>query len=110
LSQRPTVDSGAVRSLAMRPASCIAHGIVPWPTAVEMDRASAAGCGEHCVDPPVPSRRLCGNGQATCMRAEADPCLRRQFSEGDGFINVSTYRPFPAEGCQPSIRVGMHGV
>ncbi len=30
--------------------------------------------------------------------------------KGYALINVSTYKPFPAEGCQPGIRVGMHGV
>jgi hypothetical protein len=42
--------------------------------------------------------------------AEADPCLRRQISQGGSLVNVSTYKPFPAEGCQPGIRVGMHRV
>jgi hypothetical protein len=42
--------------------------------------------------------------------AEADPRLGGQDCEGLSLINVSTQQPFPAEGCLPGVRVGMHGV
>lgn len=42
--------------------------------------------------------------------ADTDPHLSSQEVEAFTVINVSTQQPFPAEGCQPSIRVGMHGV
>ena len=41
---------------------------------------------------------------------QADPCLRSQFGQGIRLLNVSTYKSLPANGCQPGIRVGMHGV
>ena len=42
--------------------------------------------------------------------ADIDPHLSSQEGEAFTVINVSTQQPFSAEGCQPSIRVGMHGV
>lgn len=41
--------------------------------------------------------------------AQADPRLGGQEQEGFAVVNVSAQQPFPAEGCQPGIRVGMHG-
>ncbi len=35
------------------------------PAAVAADRASAAGCGEHCVDPPERPHRLSGTRRAS---------------------------------------------
>jgi hypothetical protein len=37
----------------------------PRPSAVAADRASAAGCGEHSVDPPVQLPDLSGSGPTT---------------------------------------------
>jgi hypothetical protein len=42
--------------------------------------------------------------------AEADPSLGSQAGKAFTVINVSTQQPFSAEGCQPSIWVGMHGM
>ena len=41
--------------------------------------------------------------------AQADPRLGRKVPEGFAVVNVSAQQSFPAEGCQPSVRVGMHG-
>jgi hypothetical protein len=41
--------------------------------------------------------------------AEADPCLAGQISQRNALVNVSTYKPFPADGCQPGIGMAMHG-
>ena len=40
---------------------------------------------------------------------DGDPRLGYQTRERLSLINVSAQQPFPAEGCQPSVRVGMHG-
>jgi hypothetical protein len=41
-------------------------------------------------------------------RAQADPCLGSKGLKRLSIVNVSTQQSFPAEGCQPSVRVGMH--
>ncbi len=38
-----------------------------------------------------------------------DPCLGCQTREMLSLINVSAQQSYPAEGCQPGVRVGMHG-
>jgi hypothetical protein len=53
-----------------------------------------------CAEPGEPLVRV----------TEADPYLGSQCSKGNALVNVSTYKSFPADGCQPGIRVGMHGV
>jgi hypothetical protein len=50
-------------------------------------------------------------GHVTLIRcAEADPFLAGHISQRDALVNVSTYKPFPADGCQSSMRVGIHGL
>ena len=58
---RPKVESGATRSaLTQRSVQR------SWRNAeVVVDGASAAGGGEHCVDPPVRLARLCATWRAT---------------------------------------------
>jgi len=41
--------------------------------------------------------------------AQADARLGGQGFEGFTVVNVLAQQPFPAEGCQPGVRVGMHG-
>jgi hypothetical protein len=41
--------------------------------------------------------------------AEADPRLGGQDRERLTVVNVLANQPFPAEGCQPGVQVGMHG-
>ena len=67
-------------------------------------------CGEHSVNSPEQWDRLSGIEPATCRRRGADSCLGSQRWERQMLINVSTQQPFSAEGCRPSVRVGMHGV
>ena len=43
-------------------------------------------------------------------RSQADPSLSCKNRERAPIVNVSTQQPFTTQGCQPSIRVGMHGV
>ena len=40
----------------------------PRPAAVAADRALAAGCGEHSVDPAVQLPHLSGSGPASCRQ------------------------------------------
>ena len=47
--------------------------------------------------------------QPLLSAAEADPSLSSQEGEAFTVINVSMQQPFLAKGCQPSVRVGMHG-
>ncbi len=73
----------------MRPAAwrCGGGGGVgdgdPPPAAVAADRASAAGCGEHCVDPPMRPHRLSGSGPATCRRSAERALLLQPVQPGD---------------------------
>ncbi len=39
---------------------------------------------------------------------QADPRLGSKVREGFAMVNVKAQQSFPAEGCQPSVRVGMH--
>ena len=41
----------------------------PRPAAVAADRASAAGCDENSVDPPMQLLHLSGSGSVTCMHS-----------------------------------------
>jgi hypothetical protein len=41
--------------------------------------------------------------------AQADSRLGSKVCEGLTVVNVSAQQSFPAQGCQPSVRVGMHG-
>jgi hypothetical protein len=41
---------------------------------------------------------------------DPDPCLSRKSRERQMFLTVPVQQPFAAEGCQPRVRVGMHGM
>jgi hypothetical protein len=56
----------------------------------------------------------CTTGAVTAQplvgRAQADPSLRGEMGQGLGVLNVSAHKPFPTDGCQSGVGVGMHGV
>ena len=43
-------------------------------------------------------------------RAQADSSLRGEMGQGLGVLSVSAHKPFPTDGCQSGVGVGMHGV
>ena len=43
-------------------------------------------------------------------RAQADARLGGEVRQGLGVLNVSTHKPFPIDGCQSGVVVGMHGL
>jgi hypothetical protein len=59
--------------------------------------------GGECTARAIAPQPLVGS-------ADTDPHLSSQEGEAFTVLNVSTQQPFTAEGCQPSIRVGMHGM
>ena len=81
----------------------------PRRAAVAADRTSAAGCGEHSVDPPEKVHRRAVAGQPLVGTAEADPCFCSQFSQGTTVLEVLIDEPEPALLCQPGIGMAMHG-
>ena len=56
----------------------------------------------------------CTTGAVTAQplvgRAQADARLGGEVSQGLGILKVSTHKPFPTDGCQSGIGVGMHGL
>ena len=81
------------------------HGVLQW-LRIERPLLGAAN---------TPTSRQRGvttgavSSQPLVSGAQADPRLCGQVQEGFAVVNVSAQQPFPAEGCQPGVRVGMHG-
>jgi len=110
LSQRPVVESGTARALAMRRivqrswrsalacCCCCGLSVRRWLRRTLRRSTSAAA---------PPERNLASHLYAV---RRLIPTWAGQISQRDALVNVSTYKPFPADGCQPGIRVGMHGV
>jgi hypothetical protein len=43
-------------------------------------------------------------------RAQADARSGGEMSQWISVLNVSTHKPFPTDGCQSGVGVGMHGL
>jgi len=99
----------------------------PWPDAADAcsagarpkvyacwsclrNRASAAGCGEHSVDPPVPLRACSETWKEPLVgRSRPDPglCCARGFEWHALHRDAGGLSPFPTDGCQSGQEGGL---
>jgi len=106
---RPTVERGAQRALAMRRSGAALCRKVYSLLELLRIGASAAGCGEHSVDPPCRYGRLLENLEEPLVgrtpRLDSGLCCKG-FDGKRLQLEKPADEPFPTDGCS---QVGPRG-